>query len=123
MPLRYKIELGIDNLEDGTPGKFSTTERLQAVYERRRLWRAINDWEYKRVVAMRGLGTSVFEETHFAWLDADSKLHILQIPSKTRRVPEKLTTVSLVGVDVALVRSLSMNVDLDLVVVLIGSAE
>lgn len=114
LSLQYKVELAVSRLEDGTGGRFSTAERLQAVYERRRAWRLL-DWKYKGIIKVdTALEVYAFCGTHFAWFDSDGKFQLLQIPSKTRHVPEKIQTIALRGVDASRVVEVMIDPDVDL---------
>ena len=115
LALQYKIELAVDGLVEGVPGKLSTAEKLEAVRNRRKAWRS-GDFALKHVVNVEDGMAHVFNGTHFAWIDLESNLHIFQIPFRYRAVPEKSSAIPLRDVDMSNVRDMLISFDSDLLV-------
>ena len=106
----------MDGLEDGTPGAFSTAERLQAVYRRREAWRSL-DFSFKRIMVVPETGSHSYVGSHFAWVDTRGTQNVLQLPSKHNGVPEK-TSAMRVDLGSALVLETHLERKVDLLVLL-----
>ncbi|KAH8099920.1 hypothetical protein BXZ70DRAFT_1065024 [Cristinia sonorae] len=96
--IQYRIELVIDGLEDGPPGGKSISDRLETLRSRRSAWTAMQP-TYERVIEFQipnamNICPRIATRGHFAWVawandSEQAHLHILQVPSVYRGIPEK----------------------------------
>jgi hypothetical protein len=93
LELQYLIELGTDNMIDGSrkPGSLSTAERLRLLLDRRRRWREL-DWSQRVSVDMPAqcmayeLVGGSFAKTMVVDDPEKKQLMITKLPSRYRNV-------------------------------------
>ncbi|KAH8102114.1 hypothetical protein BXZ70DRAFT_54128 [Cristinia sonorae] len=87
--IQYKLELALEGLQDGLTGRWSTSERLQALRDRREAWKTMKPTSI-HVFLAHAVPWRTTTRSHVTWTDLDSRqFHVLQIPSAHRRIPEK----------------------------------
>ncbi|KAH8101760.1 hypothetical protein BXZ70DRAFT_1007009 [Cristinia sonorae] len=114
----YKLELAVDGFQDGNIDGMNVAERLEALRSRRSAWAAMQP-AFKRKITMGRHALVDITRGHFAWLDDEKALHVLQIPSVFRGIPEKEWVVQgAVGGILANARSrASMDPDEDILLI------
>lgn len=94
MSLRYKLELAIDGLREGTSCGMDTATRLQVVLQRREARKTLK-FTGKHFVSTL-TGDLLVAGNVFGSLDmASETLHVQQVPSLLKEIPEKFWTVKL----------------------------
>ncbi|KAH8096622.1 hypothetical protein BXZ70DRAFT_945409 [Cristinia sonorae] len=105
--IQYRIELAMDGFEDNPEGRpdWSVQERLEALRSRRSGWKTMQP-TYRRVVTsvrwsleQHSVLYRFATRSHFAWLEnpEDECIHVLQVPSVSRGIPEREWVVNLEG--------------------------
>ena len=119
MRLQYKIQLAIDGIEDGTPGGMTTVQRLDAIRRRREAWRSLQ-FDFKRFITVEGDRAHAFSGSHFAWVDLNGHIRVLQVPSTIKGIPEKSWAVKAEGLDFEQSVDMTIDADQDLLVVVVN---
>ncbi|KAH8105443.1 hypothetical protein BXZ70DRAFT_1061997 [Cristinia sonorae] len=90
--IQYKNELALDAFEDGPPSKLTPGERLDRLQRRRKAWQAMKPLHTRTFTGQTTWWKKLYGD-HLIWLGLDGYLHVMQIPSVCRGIPEKEWTV------------------------------
>ncbi|KAH8102241.1 hypothetical protein BXZ70DRAFT_63061 [Cristinia sonorae] len=115
--ITYRIELAINGCYDGNAGGWTIVQRLEALRNRRKAYITMNPTA-RRVVKGRHLPWRKMISGYFTWTDLEGRLHILQVPSVFRGIPEEEWVIDGSIVDTVHAIDLYIDPDENLLVIL-----
>jgi len=114
--IQYKVELALDNQQDGPQEEMVVSERLQALRARRAAWASGQFVHGEACFADRS--NWAFAGTHLAWMTDSRQLEVMRIPCTITGVVEEYRSLLVQTISEDIIQALAIDPAQDLLVLM-----